>query len=358
MVGDALRVVAGRRRDHAAPALLGREQQQRVARAALLEAAGALQVVELAVDVRAGELRQRDRLDARRQVDAAGDPRAGGFDVGERDHRASRVRTAARCRASPPSSTRRNSPLIRSSAAASSASKRSTIDRRRVRGAREAEAVRILDAQPVDADRRRSRRGTSRRLAELRDERVVLALGAGDVELRRRDGVGQRVEHGRRIVVPRQDLEQPRAGVEAVVEAVPALLEERVAAHLAGERRADFLHLALDQRVAGLPQQRHAAVARDPRLQVARRLDVVDDGRAGLAREHVGGEQHQLPVRVDDVAVRVTTPSRSPSPSNARPSSCPSARDAARSGRARFSGFDGSGMVVRETSRRRRSTSR
>jgi hypothetical protein len=38
VVRDPLRVVAGRRRDHAAPALLGRELQQRVARAAFLEA--------------------------------------------------------------------------------------------------------------------------------------------------------------------------------------------------------------------------------------------------------------------------------------------------------------------------------
>ena len=76
-----------------------------------------------------------------------------------------------------------------------------------------------------------------------------------------------------------------------------------MAAHLARERRAYFLHLHLDERVAGLPQERRAAVARDPRLQVARRLDVVDHGRAGLAREHVGGEEHELPVRVDDVAV-------------------------------------------------------
>ena len=79
---------------------------------------------------------------------------------------------------------------------------------------------------------------------ELRDERVVLAFGARDVELGRGHGVGQRVEQRRRIRVARQDLEQARARVEAVVEAVPALLEERVAAHLAGERRADLLHLA------------------------------------------------------------------------------------------------------------------
>ena len=48
----------------------------------------------------------------------------------------------------------------------------------------------------------------------------------------------------RRIGVPREDLEQPRAGVEPVVEAVPALPEERVAAHLAGQRGAGLLHLA------------------------------------------------------------------------------------------------------------------
>ena len=42
----------------------------------------------------------------------------------------------------------------------------------------------------------------------------------------------------------------------------------------------------------------------DPWLQVARRLDVVDDRRARRACQHVGGEQHQLPVGIDDVAGR------------------------------------------------------
>ena len=84
VVGDAERMIAGRGRDHAALALLRREPRQRVARAALLEASGALQIVELAIDVRAGELRKRDRLDARRDVDAARDPLARGLDVGER----------------------------------------------------------------------------------------------------------------------------------------------------------------------------------------------------------------------------------------------------------------------------------
>src|SRR6185436_13849185 len=107
-----------------------RELQQRVARAALLEAPGALQIVELAVDVRAGELRQRNRFDAGRVVDAARDPKARSFDVGEGDHlREARV-SLQNGRAMPglaAVSTRRNSPFIRSSAASSSASKRSTI---------------------------------------------------------------------------------------------------------------------------------------------------------------------------------------------------------------------------------------
>jgi hypothetical protein len=50
------RVIAGGRRDHAACARLRGQLQQRVARAALLEAAGALEIVELAIDVRAGQL--------------------------------------------------------------------------------------------------------------------------------------------------------------------------------------------------------------------------------------------------------------------------------------------------------------
>ena len=86
VIGEALRVIAGRRRDHAAPAFVRRELEQCVARAALLEAAGALQVVELAVNMRAGELRQWNRLDARREIDAARDAHAGSFNVGEGDH--------------------------------------------------------------------------------------------------------------------------------------------------------------------------------------------------------------------------------------------------------------------------------
>jgi hypothetical protein len=82
-----------------------------------------------------------------------------------------------------------------------------------------------------------------------------------DVQFGRRDGVGQVLERRIGVGPARHDLEQAGAGVEAVVEAVPALLEEDVAAHLAGQRRAGFLELGLDQRVAGIPHQRLAALA-------------------------------------------------------------------------------------------------
>src|SRR5450759_1763215 len=54
--------------------------------------------------------------------------------------------------------------------------------------------------------------------------------------------------------------------------------------------------------MTGFPQQRRAAVTLDPWFQIARRLYVVDHRRAGVARQHVGGEQHELPVGIDDVA--------------------------------------------------------
>ena len=55
MVGDRLRVVAGAHGDHAALALVSRERQQLVQRAALLERGGELQVLELEAHLGAGE---------------------------------------------------------------------------------------------------------------------------------------------------------------------------------------------------------------------------------------------------------------------------------------------------------------
>src|SRR3546814_7857611 len=70
-----------------------------------------------------------------------------------------------------------------------------------------------------------------------------------------------------------------RSGVDAVVEAVPALAEEEVAAHLAGQLGLGLAHLRLDQRVPGLPHQRAAAVTQGVAGQAAGALDVEQDHR-------------------------------------------------------------------------------
>src|SRR5204862_3537564 len=84
VVGETERVIAGRCRDNAPSARLFRQAQEGVARTPLLEAARALQVIQLAMDVRTGQQRQRNGLDARRVVNAAGDAAACGDDVGQR----------------------------------------------------------------------------------------------------------------------------------------------------------------------------------------------------------------------------------------------------------------------------------
>ena len=58
LIGKGLGVVAGGGRDHAALLLFRRQLREGVARAALLEASGALQVVELAENLHAGDLAQ------------------------------------------------------------------------------------------------------------------------------------------------------------------------------------------------------------------------------------------------------------------------------------------------------------
>ena len=85
MISEAERVIAGGSRDDAALALARVELEQRIARAALLERAGALEVVEFAEDPRARDLGERNGLRAGRLDHAAGDAAAGGADVGEGD---------------------------------------------------------------------------------------------------------------------------------------------------------------------------------------------------------------------------------------------------------------------------------
>jgi hypothetical protein len=63
-----------------------------------------------------------------------------------------------------------------------------------------------------------------------------------------------------------------------------------------------FFHLGFDERVAGAAHDRLAFVFLDPRRQIARAFDVENDLGLRVARQHVGGEQHHLPIWIDDVA--------------------------------------------------------
>ena len=81
--GDALRVVAGAGRDHAALPLRLAEREQLVQRAALLEGARALQVLQLQVQRQAGQLGEVAGELAGREVDGLADARAGCLDAGK-----------------------------------------------------------------------------------------------------------------------------------------------------------------------------------------------------------------------------------------------------------------------------------
>src|SRR5438046_10037821 len=110
-----------------------------------------------------------------------------------------------------------------------------------------------------------------------------LALGQRKVQVRGADGIGERVQRGGGVGRLAQDLQQARPGVLRVVESIPALYEESVAAHLARERRAALAHPRLDERMAGLPQTRHAAVIADPGRAVTRAVYDVGDLGTRLA---------------------------------------------------------------------------
>src|SRR5690606_28065215 len=175
-------------------------------------------------------------------------------------------------------------------------------DGRGVRRPCQPEAVRVLGPDAVDGDH--FRRALELRLvAQLLDEGEVLSLGRLELQLGRGGGIRERVEPAARVGLAREDLEQPGAGVQPVVEAVPALLEEDVAAHLAGERRAGLAQLRLDQRVPGPPHERLAAMLAHVLRDIAAALHVVDDLRAGDPRQDVLREEHQLPVGIDDLPV-------------------------------------------------------
>ena len=85
VVGDGLRVIAGRHRDHAARAIVAVERGELVERAALLERIGDLQILVFDEHLGAGQLREPRRRQHRRAQNAAVDDRLGVLDVGQRD---------------------------------------------------------------------------------------------------------------------------------------------------------------------------------------------------------------------------------------------------------------------------------
>src|SRR5690606_41442446 len=87
----------------------------------------------------------------------------------------------------------------------------------------------------------------------------------------------------------------------AVVEAEPALLEESVPAHLAGQRSTGFGQFRLDERMPGLRHQRRAAGFADGTRHVTAAFDVEDDGGARLTRKYVACVKNQLAVGPDDL---------------------------------------------------------
>ena len=86
LIGEGLGVIAGGGGDDAALFLLGRQLGEGVGGAAFFETSGALEVVELAVDLHPGQLAQRDGVRTGGVVDGVLDAIARGLDVLERGH--------------------------------------------------------------------------------------------------------------------------------------------------------------------------------------------------------------------------------------------------------------------------------
>ena len=85
---ERLRVIPRRHGDHPAPPFLVAEHEQAVERAAFLERSRELMVLELQVDIRTGDLRERRGTGARRTCHPACNPFPGSLNV-EQFHRAS-----------------------------------------------------------------------------------------------------------------------------------------------------------------------------------------------------------------------------------------------------------------------------
>jgi hypothetical protein len=132
-----------------------------------------------------------------------------------------------------------NSASMRCSASGVWPSKRSTstgvVLLARIRPKPSAKSTRRPSMVPISPPTKLGSRPSACARQQLGHHRVVLALGAGHVQLGRAEAGGQGVEQALGSALARQDLQQPRGGVHRVVETVPALAEEDVAAHLAGK---------------------------------------------------------------------------------------------------------------------------
>jgi len=86
VIGDGLSMIAGAHGNHTAPALGVGQGRELVERAALLERSGELQVLELEVELAAGDARQRLARQERGALNRAFDARRRGADGLQRDH--------------------------------------------------------------------------------------------------------------------------------------------------------------------------------------------------------------------------------------------------------------------------------
>src|SRR5215467_379967 len=116
----------------------------------------------------------------------------------------------------------------------------------RVGRAQQSPSVREPNARAIEIDDVVP--GGSETVAHAIGDAELEIVGAVDSDLRRgRRGrqIGQQVAY--RPAAASQDLEEASAGVDAVIEAEPALTEENVPAHLATEKRAGLAHLRFEQ---------------------------------------------------------------------------------------------------------------
>src|SRR5262249_54268679 len=101
---------------------------------------------------------------------------------------------------------------------------------------------------------------------------------------------------------------------QRIIVAVEAFGEEHVARHLTGNRSMHLLHLLFDQRVPGLPHDRHATRGADGHRERLRRLHVEDDRLARACSseylppveyEHISASRYRYPAVNYAYAIRI-----------------------------------------------------